>query len=64
MRSARTRAIASDGPPAENGTMMVMGCDGKFSASALPPDIKSPINAAQTVLRIAPSNTAASFRLR
>jgi hypothetical protein len=44
--------------------MMVMGCDGKFSASALPPDIKSPINAAQTVLRIAPSNTAASFRLR
>src|SRR5215211_9281160 len=34
MRSARIRAIASDGPPAENGTMMVMGRDGKFWAAA------------------------------
>ena len=33
MRSARIRAIASDGPPAENGTMMVMGRDGKFCAT-------------------------------
>ena len=37
MRSARIRAIASDGPPAENGTMMVMGRDGKFCATAAPP---------------------------
>jgi hypothetical protein len=64
MRSARIRAIASDGPPAENGTMMVMGCDGKFSAGALPPDIKRPISAAQTVVRITPSNPAAPFKLR
>ena len=38
MRSARIRAIASDGPPAENGTMMVMGREGKFCASAAPPN--------------------------
>ena len=36
MRSARIRAIASDGPPAENGTMMVMGREGKFCADAAP----------------------------
>jgi hypothetical protein len=28
MRSPRTRAIASDGPPAANGTTMVIGRDG------------------------------------
>src|SRR6266404_5389593 len=51
MRSAMIRIIASDGPPAENGTMIVMGCDGNFSASALPPDI-SIASAARTILRI------------
>jgi hypothetical protein len=27
------RIIASDGPPAENGTTMVTGCDGNLSAA-------------------------------
>src|SRR5439155_3155501 len=54
IRSARIRVIASDGPPAENGTTMVMGCDGKLSASALPANDISAINAAKTVLRITP----------
>ena len=57
MRSARIRAIASDGPPAENGTTMVMGCDGKLSARALPPNASIAINAARTVLRITSSPT-------
>src|SRR5712671_3135153 len=52
IRSARIRVIASDGPPAENGTTMVMGCDGKLSASALPPNDISAIDAARIVLRI------------
>jgi hypothetical protein len=55
MRSARIRAIASDGPPAENGTMMVMGRDGKFCAAATPPDISNAANAIQTALRITSS---------
>ncbi|MGY4312726.1 hypothetical protein ACVWW1_002029 [Bradyrhizobium sp. JR3.5] len=36
MRSARMRAIASDGPPAANGTTMVIGCAGQVSAETLP----------------------------
>src|SRR5260370_33983048 len=60
IRSARIRAIASDGPPAENGTMMVMGCDGKFSARALP-KASSAVNAARTALRITPSDADAPF---
>jgi len=32
-----------------------MGCDGKLSACALPPNIASAINAAKTALRIASS---------
>jgi hypothetical protein len=51
MRSAITRIIASDGPPAENGTMTVMGCDGKVSANALPPNV-SIASAARTIRRI------------
>ena len=58
MRSAIIRAMASDGPPAENGTTMVMGCDGKVSANALPPNASIAINAAQIVLRITSSNAA------
>src|SRR5262249_51992735 len=34
MRSARMRDIASDGPPAANGTIMVSGLAGKTCASA------------------------------
>jgi hypothetical protein len=41
-----------------------MGCDGKFSAHALPPNASIAINAAQTVLRIPPSNAAATFTPR
>src|SRR5215208_5956458 len=55
MRSARIRAIASDGPPAANGTMTVMGCDGKLSARALPPNASNATSAARTFLRITPS---------
>src|SRR6202022_4569877 len=55
IRSARIRAMASDGPPAENGTTMVSGCDGKLSARALPPKASNAANAARTILRIAPS---------
>src|SRR5262245_50708891 len=51
MRSARIRAIASDGPPAENGTMMVMGRDGKFCAATGPTDISNAANANQNDLR-------------
>src|SRR6267378_2191672 len=51
MRSARIRAMTSDGPPAENGTTMVIGCDGKFSASALPPAART-ASAARTIFRI------------
>jgi hypothetical protein len=51
IRSARIRAIASDGPPAENGTMMVMGRDGKFWADAGPPMVINTANAAQIALR-------------
>src|SRR5713101_4285161 len=57
MRSARIRVIASDGPPAENGTTMVMGCAGKFSARALPPNAASAANAARIALRITPPET-------
>src|SRR5258708_5516484 len=56
IRSARIRDIASEGPPAEHGTMMVMGCDGKFCAGAGPPDISN-ASAAKTVLRITPPAT-------
>jgi hypothetical protein len=52
IRSARIRAIASVGPPAENGTTMVRGCDGKLSASALPPVTSNAANAARIILRI------------
>jgi hypothetical protein len=52
MRSARIRAIASDGPPAENGTMMVMGRDGKFWATATLPNANIANKAAKTILRI------------
>jgi hypothetical protein len=52
MRSAMMRIIASDGPPAANGTMMVMGCDGKLSASALPPGVNSATKAARITFRI------------
>ena len=51
MRSARIRAIASDGPPAENGTMMVMGRDGKFCATAAPPKANT-AKAARMIFRI------------
>jgi len=51
MRSASIRAIASDGPPAENGTMMVMGRDGKFWATAWPPMVINTANAAQIAFR-------------
>jgi hypothetical protein len=37
---------------------MVMGCDGKLSASALPPNESSAVNAAKTVFRIIPSDSA------
>jgi hypothetical protein len=50
--------MASDGPPAENGTTMVMGCDGNVSANALPPNASIAINAAQIDLRITISNAA------
>jgi len=36
----------------------VMGCDGKVSANALPPNVSIAINAAQIVLRITSSNAA------
>ncbi len=40
MRSARMRAIASDGPPAANGTTMVMGCAGQgFRCGRFPPNV-------------------------
>src|ERR1700687_2842056 len=63
MRSAIIRIIASDGPPAENGTMTVMGCDGKFSASALPPNV-SIASAARTILRIQLSLGPAARKLQ
>src|SRR5216684_6247961 len=60
MRSPRMRIIASDGPPAANGTMTVIGREGKFSARAVPPPNASMANnAAKTVLRITPSGDAA-----
>jgi hypothetical protein len=37
---------------------MVMGCDGKLSATALPPNDMSAINADRTVFRITPSDSA------
>src|ERR1700750_2613565 len=46
------RAIASDGPPAENGTMMVIGCDGNSSARTAPAKARIAIRAVQKVLRI------------
>src|SRR6202048_5071298 len=63
MRSAMIRIIASDGPLAENGTMTVIGCDGKFSASALPPNV-SIASAARTILRIQLSLGPAARKLQ
>src|SRR5580692_8086637 len=54
MRSPTTRAITSVGPPAANGTTMVIGRDGKDCAAALPakPDIAATAVVAKTSLRI------------
>jgi hypothetical protein len=46
------RIIASDGPPAANGTTTVIGRDGKFSAKALLASASVAVNRARTVLRI------------
>src|SRR5262245_53686648 len=37
------RAMTSDGPPAEKGTMIVMGREGKFCAAADPPKARAAI---------------------
>ena len=47
--------MTSDGPPAANGTTMVIGRDGKLSARAKPPNASIAVNAARIVLRITPS---------
>ena len=49
-----TRAITSVGPPAANGTIMVIGRDGKDCASALPanPEIAAIAIIAKTSLHI------------
>jgi hypothetical protein len=49
-----TRAITSVGPPAANGTIMVIGRDGKDCASALPanPEIAAIAIVAKAILRI------------
>jgi hypothetical protein len=50
------RAIESVGPPAENGTMMVMGCEGKVSAaSAGLENVSSEANAVRIIFRITTS---------
>jgi hypothetical protein len=47
------RIIASDGPPAANGTTMVMGCEGNFSAAgALVANADVAISAARRVFLI------------
>src|SRR5262245_39481740 len=55
MCSARMRAIASDGPPAENGTTMVTGREGKFWAKAGATNARAAANTASTNLRITTS---------
>ena len=54
IRSPMTRAITSVGPPAANGTIMVIGRDGKDCAAALPanPDIAAIAVIAKTSLCI------------
>src|SRR5882757_7397028 len=59
MRSARMRHIASDGPPAENGTTMVMGRDGKFWATATLQKARI-ANTAKAIFRIAFSTNASA----
>jgi hypothetical protein len=56
--AARIRASASLGPPAANGTTMVMGCEGKLSATALPLKASSAANMARIAFRITPSDSA------
>src|SRR6202795_4014459 len=53
-----TRAITSVGPPAANGTIMVIGRDGKDCAPALPasPDVAATAIIAKTNLRIGMAN--------
>src|SRR4051794_21141741 len=62
MRSAKMRAIASEGPPAENGTTMVIGCVGKVSAAAPPIVASMTANATETILLITPSVAPATER--
>src|ERR1700719_4071163 len=54
IRSPTTRAITSVGPPAANGTIMVIGRDGKDCAAALPanPDVAATAIIAKTKLCI------------
>ena len=54
MRSPITRAMASAGPPAANGTTMVTGRVGKFCAAA-------PVTFASAAASAAPHH---SFRMR
>src|SRR6185369_4674330 len=56
MCSARIRDMASEGPPAENGTMMVMGRDGKFCAAAGNANARVARTTAEIILRICFSN--------
>src|SRR5947209_10329997 len=46
------RAIASVGPPAENGTTMVMGWAGNWSAMAVPTNVSNETQAARIALRM------------
>src|SRR5580692_3094686 len=51
IRSPTTRALTSVGPPALNGTIMVIGRDGKVCAVALPASVVAIANARNELLR-------------